>query len=234
MKPLLVLPCVVFVACATRPVLPTTGPYAIKIEAFPEADQAKLRSVFDVATAMVELPETRVASRTEIFEFLLGDLPFTAGVLRAQGLADYKIWRDPADAPGQVRFDDSKGILLVAEVLRQEPRRWTFFSKGTFNLGLFAVPGRTVIIVVYEVRDGVLWTQARVYAKVEGVVLEQGARLFQLVEGAIRKRGFVFINAACAVAEMAAADPGRILREAGGSPEVDPASLEEFRRRFSR
>lgn len=221
-------------ACASRPVLPTSGPYAIKIESFPEADQAKLRSVFDAPTAMVELPETRVASRTEIFEFLLGNLPFTAGVLRAQGLAEYKIWRDPADPPGHVRFDDSKGILLIAEVLRREPRRWTFFSKGTFNLGLFTVPGRTVIIVVYEEREGALWTTARVYARVEGVVLEQGARLFQLVEGAIRKRGFVFINAACAVAEMAAAEPERILREVGGSAEVDPGALEEFRRRFGR
>jgi hypothetical protein len=221
-------------ACASRPVLPTTGPYAIKIESFPEADQKLLRSVFDAPTAMVALPETRVASRTDIYEFLLGNLPFTAGVLRAQGRAVYKIWREPGDAPDEVRFDDTKGIQLTARLLRREPGRWTYFSKGTYNLGLFTVPGRTAIIVVYEEREGALWTQARVYAKVEGVVLEQGARLFQLVEGAIRKRGFVFIDAACSVAEMAAAEPERILRESGGSPEVDPAALEEFRRRFIR
>lgn len=234
MKPFLALSCLACVACSARPLLPTSGPYAIRLESFPEEDQARLRTVFDVPTAMVELPETRVETRPEIFEFLLGRLAFTAGVLRLQGRAAYRIWREAGDPEDQVRFDDTRGIRLLARLLRREPGRWTFFSAGTYDLGLFTVYGRSVIIVLYEVRDGALFTRARVYAKVEGIVLEQGARFLGLVEGLIRRKSFVFIEAASAVAEMAAKEPERIAREAEGSAEVDPETLEEFKRRFAR
>lgn len=224
----------VLAACSARPAIPTTGPYALEWERFSPEDQAKLHGVFDLPTAMVELPLTKVETRTELFEFLLTDLVFTAGVLRAQKKAVYKIWRDFGDPPGQVRFDDTAGICLVAELLRREPGRWVFHSKGTFDFGIFTVPGATVIIVIHEEREGALWTHARVYAKVEGVVLEQGARFLGLVENAIRRRAFVFIEAACAVAEMAAKEPDRILGDAEGSPEIDAASLKEFRRLVGR
>ncbi len=230
MKSIVIAPILALAACSARPVFPTTGPYAIKIESFSEEDQAKLHGVFDLPTAMVELPLTKVETRTELFEYLLTDLPFTAGVLRAQKKAVYKIWRDFGDPPGQVRFDDTAGIHLVAQLLRREPGRWVFYSKGIFDFGLFAVPGATVIIVIHEEREGALWTHARVYAKVEGIVLESGARFLGLVENAIRKRAFVFIEASCAVAEMAAKEPETILKDVEGSPEVDPASLEAFRR----
>lgn len=228
-----ILPLVLLAACAARPLLPTEGPYALQWEAFPEEDQKKLHSVFDLPTAMVELPLTKVETRTELFEFLLNDLVFTAGVLRAQKRAHYKLWRDFGDPPGQVRFDDTAGICLVAELLKREPGRWVYFSKGTFDFGIFSVTGSTVIIVIHEEREGALWTHARVYAKVEGIVLEQSARFLGLVENAIRKRAFVFIEASCAVAEMAAKDPGQMLRDIEGSPEIDAAALEEFRRRIA-
>lgn len=234
MKPLLLAPVLAVVACAARPVLPATGPYALEIESFSEDQRAMMVTVLDEPTAMVELPETRVETRAEIFEHLMGDLVFTAGVLRAQGLAVYKMWRDTGDPPGQVRFDDTKGICMVAQLLRREPGRHVFHSRGTYDLGLFTASGSTLIIVVHEARDGAIWTQARVYAKVDGLVLEQGARFLGLVEGVIRRKAFVFIEAASAVAEMAAKEPDRVVRVARESPEVDPAAIEEFRRKFCR
>jgi hypothetical protein len=221
MKLLLLAPVLAVAACAARPVLPATGPYALKLETFTEDQRAMMATVLDEPTAMVELPETRVETRTQIFEHLLGDLVFTAGVLRAQGLAVYK-----------VRFDDTRGICMVAQLLRREPGRHVFYSRGTYDLGLFTAFGSTLIIVVHEARDGAVWTQARVYAKVDGIVLEQGARFLGLVEGVIRRKAFVFIEAASTVAEMAAKEPDRMLRGARESPEVAPAALEEFRRKF--
>jgi hypothetical protein len=105
---------------------------------------------------MVELPETRVETRPEIFEFLLSDLVFTAGVLRAQGKAVYRIWADAGDPPGQVHFDGTTGIVMTAQLLKREPGRWIYYSKGTYDLGLFTVPGRSVIMVVHETRTAVL------------------------------------------------------------------------------
>ena len=234
MKSLRVLPLLVVAACAARPVLPTSGPYAINLESYSPEDQVKLRSVFDAPTAMVELAETRVETRTPLYTFLLGDLAFTAGVLRAQGRAAYKIWREEGDPSDQVRFDDTTGIRQVVQLLRREPGRWVFFSKGTYDLGLFTVFGETAFIVLFEEREGALWTQARVYAKVEGVVLEQGARILGLVEGLIRRKAFVFIEAASSVAARAAADPWHLYADVKGSKEVNPATLEEFKRRFCR
>jgi hypothetical protein len=225
---------IVLAACSARPLVPTTGPYALEWETFSGEDQEKLHGVFDLPTAMVELPLTKVETRTELFEYLLTDLVFTAGVLRAQKKAVYKLWRDVGDPPGQVRFDDTAGICLVAQLLKKEPGRWVFYSKGIFDFGILSVPGSTVIIVVHEEREGALWTHARVYAKVEGVVLESGARFLGLIEGAIRRRAFVFIEASCAVAEMAAKDPDQLLRDIEGSPEVDAESVEKFRRLVGR
>jgi hypothetical protein len=224
----------VLAACSARPVMPTSGPYAVEWEKFSEEDREKLHGVFDLPTAMVELPLTKVETRTELFEFLLTDLVFTAGVLRAQKKAGYKLWRDHGDPPGQVRFDDTSGICLVARLLRKEPGRWVFYSRGTFDFGIITVPGSTVIIVVHEEREGALWTHARVYAKVDGWALEQGSRFLGLIENAIRKRAFVFIEASCAVAEMAAKDPDQLLKDIEGSTEVDPGSLETFRRLIGR
>ena len=119
-----------FAACAARPLLPTEGPYALEWEKFTPEDQEKLHGVFDLPTAMVELPLTRVETRTELFEFLLTDLAFTAGVLRAQKKAVYKIWRDYGDPPGQVRFDDTAGICLVAELLKKPSGRWVFTRRA--------------------------------------------------------------------------------------------------------
>jgi hypothetical protein len=212
--------------------LPSSGPYAIRLDSFPEEDQAALKSIFDAPTAMVELPETRVVTRPEIFDFLMGDLIFTAAVLRVQGRAKYKMWRDEGDPPGLVRFDDTTGVRQIIQLMRREPGRWVFYSKGTIDVGLFTVYGGSAFIVLHEEREGALWTQARVYAKVEGVVLEQGARLLGLVESVIRRKGFIFIEAAASVAEMAAAEPEKILQDVEGSAEVDPKTVEEFRRRF--
>jgi hypothetical protein len=183
---------------------------------------------------MVELPLTKVETRTELFEFLLGHLEFTAGVLRAQKKASYKLWRDEGDPPGQVRFDDQAGLRLVAWLLKKQPGRWVFYSQGMFDFAFLSVPGSTVIVVVHEEKDGAVWTQARVYAKVDGVVLESGARFLGLIESAIRKRAFVFIEASCAVSEMAAKDPDRLLADIEGSPEVDPETLRKFRRLLGR
>ena len=233
MKALAFLP-LVFAACSARPVLETAGPYAVDWQSFSEEDQQLLHAVFDLPTAMVELPLTKVETRTELFEFLLGNLEFTAGVLRAQKKANYKLWHDEGDPPGQVRFDDLAGIRLVAWLLKKEPGRWVYYSQGMFDFAFLSVPGSTVIVVVHEEKEGAVWTQARVYAKVEGVVLESGARFLGLIENAIRKRAFVFIEASCAVSEMAAKDPDKLLADIEGSPEVDPESLRKFRKLVGR
>lgn len=221
---------ILLAGCGTAPEFATSGPYAIDVEAFDDDQRPRLRRVLDQPTAMVDLPLTEVKSRPEIYEFLLANLSFTAGVLRAQAKAKYRIWRE--DERSDI-IDDGAGVLVRLTLFRRDGGRRVYYSYGSYDLGLFAVWCRTVIVMAYEERDGALWTQARIYAKIDGKFFEQGGKLLGLIEGAIRRRGLLFVDVASRVAEMAAEDPAALVESVKGSTEVDPAALEEFRRRFA-
>jgi hypothetical protein len=180
---------------------------------------------------MVELPLTEVHSRPDIYAYLFDNMAFTASVLRARKESIYQIWREPGEE-GDIILDDRTGVVLRARNVLREPGRWVYYTYGSYDLGLFKVWGRSVIIVVYEEREGALWTQARVYAKLEGIVLEQGAKLLGLIEKTIRNRAFLFIDVATRVSEMAASEPQKLVESVEGSAEVDPAALNEFKQKF--
>ncbi|MBI4566740.1 MAG: hypothetical protein HY716_18850 [Planctomycetes bacterium] len=213
-------------AASSRP----SGPFDIPRESLGEDAVA----VLDEPSAVVDLPLTRVESRPDIYEFLLEELPFTAGVLRELGRATYRIRREarPEGEPETIVFDDGEGIEVRAELVLRERTRWIYVTDGRYDLGLFSVWSRGVVIVVYEARDGALWTRARVYARLKGKVFELGALVLGLLESTIRSKALVFVDAAREVAELTAADPERLYRNVKGSREVDAGVLEEYRRRF--
>ncbi len=207
-------------------------PYAIPYEALSEKQAELVHGVMDQATVMVELERTPVASRPEVYIFLMHELPFTAGVLRELGLSKYRITRDEA---GQYHFDDTVGLTLDADLVREEERRWIWYTRGVYDMGLFSAVGRSVIIVRYAPDGETLLTEARVYAKVDSKFLEGAAKALRgVVEKIIRDKSFVFVTAARSVAEMTARDAEGLYKNLRGSAYVDAATLEEFRRKFVR
>lgn len=219
-----------FVGCSAGHVPRPEGAYAIPVEKLGAASREKLAKVLEDPTCMVELERTAVKSRPEVYAFLLEDLPFAAGVLRALGQAEYVITRD---GQGGYVLNDQAGVKVRAEPLSREERRWVYYTYGYYDIGLFRVYGRSVIIVLCEPRGAELLTEARVYAKIENKMLEAGALAMRdSVEQSLQQKAFVFVRAARLVAELAARDPQGLHDSVFGSKDVDPASLEEFRRRF--
>jgi hypothetical protein len=208
-------------------------PYAIPYEALSEKQAEPVHKVMDAPSVMVELERTAVKSRPDIYVYLMDELPFTAGVLRELGESKYEISRD---AKGGYLFDDKAGLILRAELVFRDDRRWIWSTLGTYSLGIFGTArGRSVIIVRYENDGGALLTEARVYAKLEDKLLDSAAKALKgAVEKIIRDKSFVFIKAAKLVAEIAARDASGLVDTVRGSAHVDAAELEEFRRRFVR
>jgi hypothetical protein len=231
--------------CSGSPVAeaPKGDPYEIPWASLSEKQREKLHRVLDNTLATVPLEPTEVKSRIDIYEFLLDELPFTAGVLRELKKSVYRIWRKPIDekATDEERsawrrsylFDDEEGLRLQAEMVYRDERRSIYYTYGRYDLGIVQVWGRSVIVVVYERVKGALMTEARVYSQVEGKSIVAAAKMLSgALESAVRRKGFAFIHVAKLVAELTAEDPDLLYREVAGSKEVEAEALEEYRRRF--
>ena len=231
--------------CAGAPVAdaPQGDPYEIPWASLSEKQREKLHRVLDDTIATVPLEPTEVRSRIDVYEFLLDELPFTAGVLRELKQSKYRIGRPPIDASAtseeraawrrKYLFDDEEGLRLQAEMVYRDARRSIYYTYGRYDLGIVQVWGRSVVIVVYQFVNGLLMTEARVYSQIEGKSVVAAAKMLSgAVEAAVRRKGFAFIHVAKIVAELTAKDPGTLYREVVGSEEVEPAALEEYKRRF--
>ncbi|MBI2930430.1 MAG: hypothetical protein HYY16_02160 [Planctomycetes bacterium] len=208
-------------------------PYAVPYALLSEEQRRRVAQVMDDPTCEVEFEPALVRSRPDVYRFLMNELPFAAGVLRELGESKYEISRD---GRGVYRFDDHEGLTLRAELLRQEEQRWIWYTTGTYGLGLLgAVDGRSVVIVRCEERGSLLRTEARVYAKVDGVVLERAAKAAgTMLEGIIREKSSAFVKAARLVSEITARNAEELYTTVRGSAHVDAETLEEYRRRFVR
>lgn len=218
-------------ACSAIPI----DPYSFPLERLSEAHRAKVEAILSDVAAVVPLEGGRVRSRPEIYDFLLDEMPFTGGVVRARGRGDWKIFRDP-ERPGSDVFHvrDAEGMTLRFELVCREPVRRLYVSDGVFPMGILpALRGSTLVVMRTVPEEGGIWTDAIVYVRVETPFYSGLAKgLRGVVEDKVREKSGYFIRAARWVAEEAAARPADLCRELAGSAEVDAATLEEFRRRF--
>ena len=185
-----------------------------------------VRAILENEPLEILIGRTPVRSRIDIYEYLLEELPFTAGVLRALGKTNYRIFRDDK-APDTFFLDDGKGMKLAAELVYRGPGKWVYFVWGTYSF-VFVVRGSSVIVVTTHQKGGLLETEARVFIK-KGFAVKA---VPGLVEKVVRQKAVIFVDAAKSVAEAVAADPDGVMRNVRGSPEVDEEKLSEFERRF--
>lgn len=232
--------------CSTPTVdVPAGDPYEIPWGTLSTKQAEKVRKVLGEPTAIVNLERTEVRSRLDVYEFLLDELPFTAGVLRELRESKYLISRPVIDAQATDEqrktwrrtylFDDQDGLRLQAEMVFRDARRSIYYTYGRYDLGLVQVWGRSVIVVVYQNEAGALMTEARVYTQVEGKSVAAAARiLVGALENAVKRKGFAFIKVAQKVAELTASDARVLYDQVKGSAEIDAEVAEEYRRRFVR
>lgn len=208
-------------------------PYVVPKDRLSEAQRRKVDHVLADVAAVVPLEEALIKSRLEIYQFLLDEMPFTAGVVRELGRGKWKISRDPVD-PDTFNVVDPEGYRLRFELVLKEPGRRFYVTQGIFQMGILpALEGSTVIAMRMRPEGSVIRTDAVVYVRVETGLyasLAKGAR--SLLEAKVRERAGFFIQAARWVAEEAAARPTWLAMQVDGSREVDQAMLEIFRNRF--
>ncbi|MFN3484401.1 MAG: hypothetical protein ACK44W_02810 [Planctomycetota bacterium] len=211
-------------------------PYAFPLERLSEAHRIKVEAILSNVAAVVALEGGRVRSRPEIYDFLLDEMPFTGAVVRALGRGDWSIFRDP-ERPDRDVFHvlDTDGMRLKFELVYREPVRRMYVSEGVFPMGILpALRGSTLVVMRAVPEEGGVWTDAVVYVRVETPFYSGLAKgLRGLVESKVREKSGYFIRAARWVAEAAAEQPADLCRRMAGSKDVDPAVLEEFRRRFA-
>ena len=210
-------------------------PYVVPVDELSETQQAKVRHVLEDVAVAVPLEAAEVKSRLEIYDFLLDEMPFTGGVVRELGRGKWQIaWE--GERRDTFLVSDPAGFKLRFELVRKEPQRRFYVTKGVFHMGILPpLEGSTLIVMRMEPAGAVVKTDAMVYVRVETPFYAQLAKgLKGVVEDKVRERSGFFIRSARWVAEEAAARPDWLVEQVDGSREVDQAVLAEFRKRFLR
>ena len=115
----------------------TVDPYEIPLASLSGPARAQVEPILADVAAKVELEGSDVRSRPEIYDFLLGEMPFTGGVVRELNRGTWEITRDPAAPAGVEAFfvSDGRGMRLRFELVLREPTRRFYVSTGTFDMG---------------------------------------------------------------------------------------------------
>ena len=210
-------------------------PYVVPVAELSDNQRRKVDHVLEDVAAVVPLETEEVRSRLEIYDFLLDEMAFTGGVVRELGRGKWEIAKDAED-PAAFTVADPKGYRLRFELLRKEPTRRFYVTKGIFHMGILPPLEGSTLIVMRMIPEGpVVRTDAMVYVRVDTPFyagLAKGLR--GAVEDKVRERSGVFIEAARWVAEEAARRPDWLVMQVDGSDKVDQAVLAEFRKRFLR
>ena len=212
-------------------------PFAVPLDEFSEKQRGKAAAVLEDVAAVVSIEAAEVRSRIEIYDFLLREMPFTAGVVKELGRGDWDVFRDPQNPEPDVFYViDPEGYRLRFELAHRDASRRFYVSKGVFNMGILpALEGRTLVVMRTVPGEGVIRTDAVVYVRVDTAVYAKLARAArEVLERRVREKSVYFLRAAQWVAEEAAGRPEWLYAQVKGSKQVDPEVLEEFHRRFLR
>jgi hypothetical protein len=212
-------------------------PFEVPLGEFSEKQRGKVASILEDVAAVVPIEAAEVRSRPEVFDFLLGEMPFTAGVVKELGRGDWDVFRDPQNPERDVFYViDPEGYRLRFELVHRDATRRFYVSKGVFSMGILpALEGRTLVVMRAVPVGGVVRTDAMVYVRVDtGVYAKLARAAREVLERRVREKSVYFIRAAQWVAEEAARRPDWLYIQVKGSKQVDPEVLEEFHRRFLR
>ena len=215
-------------ACCAIPVEPEIVP----ADLLSEKQRSEVEDIVSDIVAVVPLETKEVRSRPEIYDFLLAEMEFTAGVVRAMGRGKWEITKDPE--PNVFWVDDPAGMRLRFELLGRRGGTRYYMTRGRFSMGLLpAVKGRTIIVMTVEQAGEVLRTSATVYVRVDSALYALLSTVAKgYLSGVVRERSGFFIRAATWVAEESARRPDWLYDQLKNSEEVDQEILEEYRKRF--
>jgi hypothetical protein len=210
-------------------------PYEVPVARLSGKPRDEVEAILADVAAKVELEAEDVRSRPEIYDFLLSEMPFTAGVLRELNRGKWDIHRDPEMPDRDVFMVVEPGSMrLRFQLVLQEETRRFYVCTGRYSMGLFPdLEGRSLVVLRAVPAGEAVRTDARVYVRIDTpfyATMAKGMR--SLVENVVRDKSAIFIRAARWVAEEAARRPEWLYTQVKESSQVDQAILEDFHRRI--
>ena len=107
-------------ACSAVPV----DPYEVPVGKLSGKARTDVEAILADVAAKVELETEAVKSRREIYDFLLTEMPFTAGILRELNRGKWDIHRDPdKPVPSVFYVVDPGHMRLRFELVHQDDSR---------------------------------------------------------------------------------------------------------------
>lgn len=106
-----------------------------------------LREVVGDSTLERQMSGLRLQGDQAIFEYLSTHPDFAASLAQAAGVLKYTVERR---GEAQYWANDHDGLTADFAILRAEPGQMVVFAKGTYKKGIFRIPGRVALVMLYS------------------------------------------------------------------------------------
>lgn len=105
-----------------------------------------LREVVGGSTLERQMSGLRLYGDQAVFEYLSTHPDFAARLAQAAGVLKYTVERR-----GEERYwaNDHGGLTADFTILRAEPGQLVVYAKGTYKYGIFRIPGRVAVVILY-------------------------------------------------------------------------------------
>ena len=106
-----------------------------------------LREVLGKSTLERQMGGLRVYGDQTVFEYLSSHPDFAASLAKAAGVLKYTVERR-----GEAGYwaNDHDGLTADFAILRRGPGQMVVYAKGIYKKGVFRIPGRVALVVVYS------------------------------------------------------------------------------------
>lgn len=105
-----------------------------------------LREVVGDSTLERQMSGLRLYGDQAVFEYLSTHPDFAASLAQAAGLLKYTVERR---GEAQYWANDHDGLMADFTILRAEPGQLVVYAKGTYKYGIFRIPGRAALVILY-------------------------------------------------------------------------------------
>lgn len=193
------------------------------------AAQARLRLVVPGYTfyRKVQLTHPQVRSRYEVFEYLINHLDQCSIVAQPLKIVEYRSVRRP---DGSYYADNRKGAVGCIWPLRAAPGERLYYAQGDDREGNLVVGCAVVMFLYREKSPGVIEGDLHAFVKIESWVQKLLALLFMpIVTGTVDRRFNEIVSVPVRVAEIATAEPAKVIAVMDAMPPKDREMVADFR-----
>ena len=194
-------------------------------------DVKKVKEVVDHHTFQHTLKDSKFASSSETFNYLLDRMPFTVSVMRELGLSKYVITTRP---DGVMWCDDNDGVVGTFEPVYTTDTKRVFYGDGKFDAPLVGkIRGESVIVMDYvQDEPGTIRNTVTIFLRVHSFLAPIMKLAAPIVKGMVTRKSASMLGAATTLAARLSTDPKSVYDQICKSDSITEAELADFRKAF--